>query len=123
MANQTQTEASWAPITRRRSIPEVETTWVAEHFGEARVIDVRELDELTGSLGHIPGVEHVPLGQLDEVARGWDRDQKIVLVCRSAGRSGRAATALERLGFTRVASMAGGMLEWNEEDLPTTDRL
>lgn len=123
MTNQTQTQPNWAPITRRHGVPEVETTWVAEHFGQARVIDVRELDELTGNLGHIPGVEHVPMGQLDEAARDWDRDEKIVLICRSAGRSGRAATALERAGFTRVVSMAGGMLKWNEEDLPTTNRL
>jgi rhodanese-related sulfurtransferase len=118
MNNQTRDDASWAQITRRGGVAEVETDWVADHLDEVRIIDVREADELTGPLGHISGVEHVPLSQLEQRVRAWQRDDEIVLICRSAGRSGRAALALERLGFTRVVSMAGGMIKWNAEQRP-----
>ena len=114
--NQTQ----WADITYRRGVPEVETGWVADNFEEVRVIDVREKHELTDHLGHIEGIEHVPLGQLLSASREWDRDDKIVVLCRSGGRSGRAANALEQHGFQYVASMAGGMLKWNDEGRPKT---
>lgn len=116
-------QPGWADITHRAGVPEVETDWVAEHFDEVRVIDVRERNELVGQLGYIAGVEHVPLGQLADASKDWDRDDKIVVLCRSGGRSGRAARALESTGFGRVASMAGGMIKWNEEGRPVDREL
>lgn len=113
-------EADWASITRTAAgIPEVTTGWVAEHQGEFRLVDVRRPDEYTGPLSHIDGTELVPLQTLETAAAGWDRDAAVVVLCRSGGRSGRAAVALENLGFSRVASMAGGMTAWNNEGRPT----
>ncbi|MFK7991360.1 MAG: rhodanese-like domain-containing protein [Sandaracinaceae bacterium] len=39
-----------------------------------------------------------------------DKDTPAVAVCRSGARSLRAAATLQKLGFTKVASMAGGMI-------------
>lgn len=119
----TSEQADWADITHRGGVPEVETDWVADHFDEVRVIDVRERDELVGPLGHVAGVEHVPLGDLWDASKKWNLSDKIVVLCRSGGRSGRAARSLETSGFTRVASMAGGMLKWNDEDRPVAKKL
>lgn len=85
-----------------------------------RVVDVREQDELNDELGHIAGVEWVPLGQLAEASQGWDPAQPIVLVCRSGRRSARGAEQLEALGFRNPGSMTGGMLRWHELGLPTS---
>ena len=82
------------------------------------IVDVREPHELTGELGHIPGAEHVPLASVESAARTWDREQEIVLVCRSGARSGRAAAALSSAGFARAMNMVGGMRAWNEAKLP-----
>lgn len=87
-------------------------------IGKARVVDVRERDELTGELGHIDGVEHVPLATVPVAAKSWDKEQEVVLVCRSGARSGRAAAALADMGFRRVKNMAGGMIAWNAAGLP-----
>jgi rhodanese-related sulfurtransferase len=46
------------------------------------------------------------------------KDRPIVLICRSGGRSGKAAMQLAAAGFRRVASLQGGMLKWNAEQLP-----
>jgi hydroxyacylglutathione hydrolase len=83
-----------------------------------RLIDVRETDELTGELGHIEGIEHVPLATVPEACARWPRDQEIVLVCRSSGRSGKAAQHLAQQGFTKIHNMVGGMLAWNAAALP-----
>ena len=52
------------------------------------------------------------------VVSAWDRDQPVVLVCRSGGRSGKAALQMASMGFCRVASMRGGMLRWSDARLP-----
>jgi hydroxyacylglutathione hydrolase len=83
-----------------------------------RLIDVRERDELTGELGHIDGIEHVPLQSVPDACAHWPRDQHIVLVCRSSGRSGKAAQHLAEVGFKDVHNMVGGMLAWNAAALP-----
>lgn len=112
-------EASWAPIeVSPGGLPEISAEWVASNVNAARVVDVREADELRGELGKIPGCEHVPLATVGQVAREWSRDMPIVLVCRSGGRSGKAALELGGMGFTKVASMRGGMMGWNELKLP-----
>ncbi|MFT5685472.1 MAG: sulfur dioxygenase [Myxococcota bacterium] len=110
----------WAPIVRTASgVPEVGGGWVSANVGQFRLVDVREVEEFTGALGHVDGAELVPLASLDVGAAGWDRDAPVVVLCHSGGRSGRAARVLENLGFSRVASMAGGMLAWGEAGLPT----
>lgn len=97
---------------------EIEVQRLAAARGGARLVDVREPSEYRAELGHIAGTELVPLATVDQAAKGWDRDQEIVLVCRSGGRSGRAAAALAAMGFKRVINMAGGMLAWNAAGLP-----
>jgi len=82
------------------------------------LIDVRELDEWTGELGHIAQARLVPLGTVTAQAVGWDRRRPIVLVCKSGGRSGRACGALAQMGFVEVYNLAGGMLAWNGSGLP-----
>jgi rhodanese-related sulfurtransferase len=99
---------------------EVEPTWLAAHRCALRVIDVREADELTSSLGRIDVAEHVPLDAVERAAEHWDRDAPVVLVCRSGRRSERAAETLRALGFRRVASLTGGMLAWSAQGLPAT---
>jgi sulfur-carrier protein adenylyltransferase/sulfurtransferase len=98
---------------------DVDPVRVAEARARVRVVDVREPHELAGELGHIPGAELVPLGTVETAARAWDREQEIVLVCRSGNRSGRAAAALTAMGFHRAMNLVGGMLAWNEAKLPT----
>lgn len=82
----------------------------------ARFIDVREPHEYTGELGHIEGAELVPLATVEEAAKTWDREQPIVLICRSGRRSARAAEQLMLQGFQTVANMKGGMLAYRSAD-------
>lgn len=78
-----------------------------------RIVDVREPSEFTGELGHIPGSVLVPLGGVMAQAVGWNKEEAILLVCKSGGRSGNAAQALHRLGFSKVMNLVGGMMGWN----------
>lgn len=87
--------------------------------GDAPVLlDVREIDELSGELGHLPGITHIPLGSLGsrigELESARDRD--IVVICRSGMRAAHAARLLTQTGFSKVEVLAGGMLRWRKEE-------
>ena len=97
-------------------------SWVETHAASVRLVDVREPDEYNGPLGHLPGTELVPLGTLQRAASDWDRSEPIVAICRSGGRSDRAALTLEAMGFELVASMTGGTSAWaNKPSAGTCD--
>lgn len=97
---------------------EVSPAWVKEERPRVHLVDVREPAELVGDLGHILDVDNVPLATLASAASRWPRDELIVLACGTGARSGRAAVELQKLGFTRVVSMRGGMRAWNKDGLP-----
>ena len=89
---------------------------------DVRLVDVREAHELASELGHIVGVEHVPVAEVPAAATAWPRDQTIVLICRSGARSARAAQGLVAAGFGRVMNLAGGMLAYRAAGYPTAQR-
>lgn len=80
------------------------------------LLDVREVDEFTGELGHVPGALLIPLRELPARAGELEanKDRPIIAVCRSGVRSTTAAAILTGLGFESVSNLKGGMLEWRE---------
>ncbi|HUZ23458.1 MAG TPA: rhodanese-like domain-containing protein [Streptosporangiaceae bacterium] len=76
---------------------------------EAWLLDVREVDEWVA--GHAPRATHIPLGQLSSRATEVPRDMTVYVICRSGGRSARAAFALASAGWEAV-NVAGGMQDW-----------
>jgi glyoxylase-like metal-dependent hydrolase (beta-lactamase superfamily II)/rhodanese-related sulfurtransferase len=108
------TEA-WAPIeVSAAGVPEVSIDWVLGAPSGVRLVDVREPNEFDGPLGHIPASALVPLATVGDAAKSWDREAPLALICRSGGRSGKAAFQLLAMGFRRVVSMRGGMLAVEE---------
>jgi rhodanese-related sulfurtransferase len=83
----------------------------------AWLLDVREDDEWQA--GHAPGATHIPLGQLTSRATEVPRDQTVYVICRSGGRSARAAFALVQSGWDAV-NVAGGMQDWAAAGRPMT---
>jgi sulfur-carrier protein adenylyltransferase/sulfurtransferase len=83
------------------------------------VVDVRERDEWDE--GHIPSAVHVPRGflesRIEQVAP--DRSRRLILYCSGGNRSAFAAKTLEELGYTDVASLAGGFTDWKRNGLAT----
>lgn len=110
-------------ITLMDDIPETNPDTLASHLGEVTMIDVRRPEEFTGELSHIPGARLITLGpQLDEFLAAHDKNEEIVFVCRSGARSGQATRQAQALGFKTVVNLRGGMLLWNELNLPVDTR-
>jgi len=75
------------------------------------LIDIREQNEW--NLGHIPGATYIGRGVLESnIEVRVPRDAKVVLYCARGNRSALAAATLQDMGYTDVASMAGGIQEW-----------
>jgi rhodanese-related sulfurtransferase len=83
------------------------------------LIDVRQPDEFSGELGHIPGSELMVLDTLPERIQELPKDKTVVFVCRSGSRSARATAFAKSVGYKFVFNLKGGMLLWNELHLPT----
>lgn len=84
------------------------------------LLDVREEQELTGELGHLPGVQHIPIGSLTGRLSALEayKAADLVTICRSGGRAHSAAQILTQAGFEHVYVMAGGMTAWTQAGLP-----
>lgn len=76
---------------------------------ELNIIDVRETEEVAE--GKIPGAVNIPLGLVEFRMHELEKTKEYIIVCRSGGRSGRAAQLLDSQGF-QVINMSGGMLSW-----------
>ena len=111
-------EDAWPMYRTPHGAPNVPVIWVADAGTQVRVVDVRTSEEWTGPDGRIEYAESLPMDRLVEAAGRWSANERVVLVCRSGGRSDRAAKELEARGFKAVASMTGGMLKWRALGLP-----
>ena len=78
----------------------------------AQFVDVREPEEFAS--GSLPGATNIPLGQLNHRLDELDPKHRVVVLCRSGGRSTQAAQALTAAGFGDIVNLAGGMLAFQE---------
>ena len=84
------------------------------------LVDVREESEFAKD--HLPGAIHLGKGTIerDIEARVPDLNAEIVLYCGGGFRSALAADNLQKMGYTNVISMDGGIRDWREKQYPLT---
>jgi rhodanese-related sulfurtransferase len=84
------------------------------------LVDVREESEFAKD--HLPGAIHLGKGiiERDVEARVPDLNSEIVLYCGGGFRSALAADNLQKMGYTNVISMDGGIRDWREKGYPLT---
>ena len=86
--------------------------------GRARLIDVREDGEWAA--GHARGAQHLGKGVLERDIEQQvpDKNAELILYCGGGFRSTLSADVLQRMGYTNVASMAGGWRAWQAAGAP-----
>ncbi len=80
--------------------------------GKAKLIDVREDNEWAA--GHARGAQHMGKGVIErDIEQSVpDKRAELILYCGGGFRSALAADNLQKMGYTNVASMAGGWRAW-----------
>ena len=81
------------------------------------LLDVREPHE--DAVAHIDGSTLIPLGELPQRLSELPRDEKLVVHCKSGGRSAKACALLTASGFQDVWNVAGGINAWSKEIDPS----
>lgn len=84
------------------------------------LVDVREESEFAKD--HLPGAMHLSKGVIerDIEARVPELNTELVLYCGGGFRSALVADNLQRMGYTNVISMDGGIRDWREKGYPLT---
>jgi len=82
-----------------------------------RLLDVREPWEC--AIARLPGSLNIPLAEIPARWQELDADSEIIVVCKSGGRSRRAAQFLSAQGLGRVANLSGGIDAWTRDIDPS----
>jgi rhodanese-related sulfurtransferase len=114
----------------RARIREVAPAALGSEAAKVVLIDVREPAEY--ETGHLATAINIPRGVLEfqvdahpAVANVTEpalahRQRPVVVYCRTGGRAALAADSLQRIGFSDVRSIAGGIEAWIAAGLPVT---
>ena len=99
--------------TYRQIAMDEAVTMMAQETGYI-ILDVRRPDEFAA--GHIPNAINVPNETIGtaEIPELPNKDQLIMVYCRSGRRSKEAAEKLVKLGYTNIVEF-GGILDWKGE--------
>jgi rhodanese-related sulfurtransferase len=86
------------------------------------LVDVREESEFAKD--HLPGAIHLGKGiiERDIEERVPQLNAPLVLYCGGGYRSALAADNLQKMGYTNVLSVDGGIREWREKHFPLTSK-
>jgi rhodanese-related sulfurtransferase len=105
----------------RAQIKEADLAQAAQHLaGGGLIVDVREPGEYAAA--RLDGAINLPRGVIEfkiaDNAALANKDAKILLYCKTGGRSALAAVNLQRMGYTGLTSLAGGIDDWIKNGKP-----
>ncbi len=103
-------------------VSDIDPKEVWEQKSNVVLVDVRRPNEFTDELGHVPGATLLVLDNLPQMIGDLPKDKTVIFICRSGGRSGRAAAFAHENGFSDVYNMKGGMILWNQLGLEVEGR-
>ena len=81
------------------------------------IVDVREPNEY--QINRIEGSILIPLGEIPRRYAELNKDDELIMQCKSGARSGRAAEFLRSVGFKHVRNLKGGILDWIDKVDPS----
>ena len=106
-------------INNYRQITMNEAVAIMEEESEYIILDVRRPDEFAA--GHIPNAINVPNESIGttEIPELPNKEQMILVYCRSGRRSKEASEKLVKLGYSNILEF-GGILDWKGEIIVET---
>jgi adenylyltransferase/sulfurtransferase len=112
-----------AAAPRDSAVPQVTATQLKARLdagARLRLIDVREPHEW--SICRLDAAEAIPLWEFPRALERLDREEEIVVICRSGSRSALIVRMMQEAGFRKAFNLAGGLLAWADEVDPAMQR-
>ncbi len=108
-------------LEAKAQIKEIDVATAVDAIAQGSIlIDIREPAEFEA--GRIQGANNVPRGVLEfktvDHPSLSNKAARIVIYCRSGGRAALAALNLQRLGYSNIESVAGGIEAWKNAGQP-----
>ncbi len=102
----------------KQNIPVAEFEQKLAATSNAQLVDVRTPEEYAA--GHLKNAVNIDYNGDDFVGKigKLDKGKPVLVYCLSGGRSSKAASKMEDMGFAEVYNMEGGMMKWNGADKP-----
>jgi len=101
-------------------VKHVDAETAAKLVADAKVtvLDVRTADEFKA--GHIKDAKNISIAEADfeKQLQAVDKTKPVLVHCQAGGRSTRSLPTLEKLGFTTVYHLDGGMNDWLKAGKP-----
>jgi len=120
---------AWSEIKSKEQIsseakskaPHITSQQLSEYLSSGEdffLLDVRTEEEYQA--GHIQGAQWFPRGKLEYYVQDLitDPESRVVLYCRTGGRSALATLTMQDMGYTNVVDLNGGFKEWVAEGNP-----
>ena len=100
------------------TLPPVEFQQKVSEVGTTQLVDVRTPEEFNA--GHIEGAKNFNIDDaaFESQVATLDKTKPVLVYCKAGGRSSTAAKKLKELGFQEVYELDGGMMSWNNKNLP-----
>ncbi|MCP5141086.1 MAG: rhodanese-like domain-containing protein [Gammaproteobacteria bacterium] len=106
-------------LRKWKAVGPFEATKLLNHE-DGVLLDIRPIGEF--SQGHIINCKHLPMNELGSRLGELEkfRDKPVVAYCRSGSRSAAACDLLSKQGFNHVFNLHGGIMAWENANLPVT---
>ena len=99
-------------------VPEIDIFEAQKRVADGAIlVDVREQHEYDEA--HIPKAQLIPLSEFTSKYEDLPKDKPLIMQCRSGARSAQATQYLLDNGYKDVVNMTGGILAWQQAELPT----
>ncbi|MEZ4974582.1 MAG: rhodanese-like domain-containing protein [Cyclobacteriaceae bacterium] len=101
----------------KNTVPQIKSSALQSRIRDGQhpvILDTRSPEEY--SVSHLPNAKFIDYDDFDdEMVRGLDKNKEVIVYCTVGYRSERIGEKLQKLGFTNVKNLYGGIFEWVNE--------
>lgn len=85
---------------------------------DVQLVDVRTPEEFAE--GHLENAINIDItaDDFDTKITALDKEKPVMVYCKAGGRSAKASSRLNELGFKNISDLEGGIINWNSENKP-----
>lgn len=85
---------------------------------DVQLVDVRTPEEFAE--GHLENAINIDItaDDFDSKIAALDKEKPVMVYCKAGGRSAKASSRLNELGFKNISDLEGGIINWNSENKP-----